>query len=75
MTLVGTLTLQISPAVALLTNIVEVFGLNLEGDTPPIHAKNCTRFPQPFHTYSGVATRIGHDRFLSNPFQFIIHHQ
>jgi hypothetical protein len=52
--------------------ILDVLGSNLGRSTG--YSERISRyFPQSLQTNAGIVTRLGHDRFLPNPFQFIIH--
>jgi hypothetical protein len=41
--------------------------------TPAILTEGFGDFPQPPQANSGIVAVLGHNRFLANPFQFIIH--
>jgi hypothetical protein len=63
---------QVNIAVTLQTCIQEVLGSNSSRDTGYLVI---FRFIlQRFQENSGIVPRLSHDRFLSNAFQFIIHH-
>jgi hypothetical protein len=53
-----------------------VFGrcsIRISAGTPAILTASFRGFPQFLHTNTGIISRLGHDRFPQNPFQFIIH--
>jgi hypothetical protein len=43
-------------------------------ETPAILAEDFRDFPQSLQENSGMVPRLGHDRFLPNPFRYIIIH-
>jgi hypothetical protein len=58
---------QVNAAVSLQTCILEVLDSILGRDT------DCPDFLSPFSLNAATVAELGHDRFLTNPFQFIVH--